>query len=92
MMFSFVAVAFAQPEVIVVDPVVVEEVIIAEEVGIVDSVQGLPFGEALAALLILLGFFSAIARITPWKWDNKILNFIQALVNKLGLSGKQPPK
>ena len=58
--------------------------------NLINQLQALPLGDLVAALLIILGFFSAVSAMTPWTWDNKIVNFIQKIVDFFGLAGKQP--
>ena len=44
------------------------------------------WAEAGKALLMILGGASIIAKITPWEADNKFIDKILALINKLGLT------
>ena len=43
--------------------------------------------EASVIVLAALGLFSAIARVTPNESDNKVVDWIWKLINKLGLRG-----
>ncbi len=45
------------------------------------------YGQYVVILLAVLGAASAIARVTPNKSDDKIVNGIWKFVNKLGLRG-----
>ena len=44
--------------------------------------------DILTATLSLLGAFSIIARLTPNKTDDKIINYIIKIINVFGLSKK----
>ena len=44
------------------------------------------WGTILQQVLVILGAASVLAKITPWKWDNAILDAIQNVINKVGLS------
>lgn len=44
----------------------------------------------LQAILMAIGSASIIARITPWEWDNKFLDFLQKMIDGLALSKKTP--
>jgi len=52
----------------------------------IQSVMALDWKAIGEGLLMVLGGFSILAKITPWEWDNKVLDSVQKLINKLGLA------
>lgn len=45
----------------------------------------------LGGILTIIGGASVLARVTPWEWDNKALDFIQKIIDGLALSKKPTP-
>ena len=44
--------------------------------------------EMMELLLAALGLFSVIAKMTPTKADDKVVNFFLSIIHKLGLTKK----
>ena len=51
--------------------------------------MGFDWGELLKNILIVIGAAAAIAKITPWTWDDKAIGWIVKVLRIIGLQKKE---
>jgi len=49
---------------------------------------GLNWGELIVNILAIVGASAAIAKITPWTWDDKAVGWVIKILRAVGLQKK----